>query len=100
MGEELPLIYWIYPFSIPGIALAGVWLVDYLYQRYTQIRKMIITMACVLGLAFCIQSFARTTEWNNSKTLKRNISEIVEKRKKNKEAIVNNPLEKATHETQ
>jgi len=100
VGEELPLIYWIYPFSIPGIALAGVWLADYFYQRHTHIRKTIITMLGGLVLALCVQSFVRTTEWDNSETLKKNIREIVEKRKKNKEAIVNNPLEKATHETQ
>lgn len=83
--------------SIPGLALACIWLINYLYLKVRGARKGVLLAGCTLVLAFGIQSFARTTEWKNSEALRRNIQEIVEKRKKERQAVANNPLEDVGH---
>lgn len=80
--------------SIIGLALIAVWLGDLFYQKFHQKRKIIRSLAAIIILAFCVQSFIRTMEWKNTETLRQNIEEAIEKRKKAKEPIVNNPLGK------
>lgn len=79
--------------SIPGLALACIWLIDYLYLKFRGARKGVLLAGCMLFVAFGIQSFTRTVDWRNSEALRRNIQEIVEKRKKEQQAVANNPLE-------
>lgn len=78
--------------SLIGFALITVWLGDYLLRRLNKNRKIILALSGAIIITFCAQSFIRTTEWKNSETLRQNIEEAIEKRKKAKEAIVNNPL--------
>lgn len=79
--------------SVIGLALVTVWLGDYLLRKFNKNSKIILALYCSIIIAFCTQSFIRTTEWKNSETLRQNIEEAIKKRKKAKEAIVNNPLE-------
>lgn len=79
--------------SVIGLALVSVWLVDYLFQKYRNKRRAIVPLIGIVILAFCIQSFGRTAEWRNTESLRQNIEAAIEKRKRAKEAIVNNPLE-------
>jgi len=79
--------------SIPGLALACIWLIGYLYLKFRGARKGVLLAGCMLFVAFGIQSFTRTVDWRNSEALRRNIQEIVEKRKKEQQAVANNPLE-------
>ncbi len=85
--------------SVIGLALVSIWLVDYLYQKYRNKRKFIVPVAGMIILAFSVQSFVRTTEWENTETLRQNIEEAIEKRKEVHDAIVNNPLENDISET-
>ena len=78
--------------SVMGLALVSVWLADYVLQKYNK-RRVIVPVAGVIILAFSIQSFVRTAEWKNTETLMKNIEIAIEKRKRAKDAIVNNPLE-------
>ncbi len=79
--------------SIIGLALVSVWLADYLFQKYRNKRRVIVPVAGVIILAFCIQSFFRTAEWKNTETIRQNIETAIKKHRNAKEAIVNNPLE-------
>jgi len=81
--------------SIPGLTLIYIWLIDYQYRKFIRARKGIVLAGCVLLVAFSVQSFARTIEWKNSETLRHNIQEVIEKRRKDHKAVVNNPLEEA-----
>ncbi|WP_423128794.1 ArnT family glycosyltransferase [Gaoshiqia sp. Z1-71] len=86
--------------SVIGLALVSVWLVDYSYQKYRNQRKIIVPIAGIVILAFSAQSFIRTTEWKNTETLRQNIEEAIEKRKKAQDTIVNNPPENDATENQ
>lgn len=59
-----------------------------------------LTSAIVMWFIFLgVQSFIRTTEWKDSDSIKRNIYELIEKRKANNEPIVNDPIKQESDET-
>jgi len=86
--------------SIIGVGLVLVWLVDYLQHRFVKHRNLIIGLSVLFLITLGIQSSFRTREWKDSATIKRNIRELVEKRAKQDEAIVNNPLKEMNDEEQ
>jgi hypothetical protein len=86
-------------FSIIGMATITVWFAQYLYVKLRNWHKM-LTSAIVMWFIFLgVQSFIRTTEWKDSDSIKRNIYELIEKRKANNEPIVNDPIKQESDET-
>lgn len=79
-------------FSIIGLAIMVAWFVNYLYIKRSRWQRYIIPAMSVWMILIGIHSFIRTTEWKDSEAIKRNITELIEKRKANNQPVVNNPL--------
>ncbi len=79
-------------FSIIGLAIMVAWFLNYLYIKPGRWKKYILPAITVWVILLSIHSFIRTTEWKDSEAIKRNITELIEKRKANKQPVVNNPL--------
>lgn len=78
--------------SIIGLALIGAWFIELAFAKYVKYQKPFMVLGLCYILALGVQSFKRTQEWKNSTTMKKNIVELVEKRKAQKQAIPYNPL--------
>jgi protein O-mannosyl-transferase len=78
--------------SVIGLAIIGGWLIQYYYYKFRTWRKTLLILCGVWLIFSGVHSFFRTTEWKDSDSIKRNINELVEKRKANKDPVVNNPL--------
>ena len=79
--------------SIAGLALILIWIVDYAIKKFEQ-RSIILAISglyiCYLGFF----TFQRTKDWESSERVKKNIMEIIEKRKKENKSIPEKLLEK------
>ena len=78
--------------SIIGLSLIGVWFIDTLYKKYPFHKKHITISLVFYVLFLCTQTFFRTREWKNSDTMKRNVKELLEKRKIEKTNSIDNKI--------
>ncbi|QTE22221.1 hypothetical protein [Polaribacter cellanae] len=67
--------------SIIGMALIMVWFLDNLLIKYKAYKKQ-IAMALLLYILFLgVHTFNRTKVWKDTVTMKKNVNELIEKRK-------------------
>ena len=78
--------------SIIGLGLIGIWYYRLLLDRFYKYKNVLYTLGIFYIFALGFQSHYRTKEWKNSDTMKKNVYDIVEKRKALKQFIINNPL--------
>ena len=84
--------------SIIGLALIGAWFLDAVLIKYVRYKKPLLALVAIYVAALGVQSYWRTQEWKDSKTMKKNIIELIEKRKTQKQPVFNNPLIQAHDE--
>jgi hypothetical protein len=84
--------------SIIGLALIGIWFLDAVLIKYARYKKQLLVLVAIYVVALGTQSYFRTQEWKNSTTMKKNINELIEKRKALKQPIFKNPLIQAHDE--
>jgi hypothetical protein len=84
--------------SIIGLALIGIWFLDGILIKYVRYKKQLLALVAIYVVALGMQSYWRTQEWKDSKTMKKNIIELIEKRKALKQPVTNNPLIQAHDE--
>ena len=78
--------------SIIGLALLGGWLINYIYIKYPKYKKIGLSVLTLYFFSLGIQSYFRTQEWKDSATMKKNVTELIEKRKAQNKPLINNPL--------
>ncbi|MDO5970765.1 hypothetical protein Q4Q35_13185 [Flavivirga aquimarina] len=78
--------------SIIGISIIGVWFFDWTLHNFLKYKKLLFSIATFYLVAIAIQSYNRTLVWKDSATMKKNVKELVEKRKALKQPIINSPL--------
>ena len=80
--------------SIIGAALILVWLGYYIVAKFKNARTWFIPMLVLYFLFFGVHSFYRTTKWKNSGAIKKDIVDLLEKRKAKNLPVNINPLDK------
>jgi protein O-mannosyl-transferase len=80
-------------FSIIGVGAIVAWLFIYAYTKKRKWRKALITVFSVWILLISVQSNLRTREWKDSDSVKKNVTEQIEKLREQHKNVVNNPLE-------
>lgn len=86
-------------FSIIGLGITLAWFTVYLFSRFRKWRTTFVSIISVWFIFLALHTYSRTGEWKNSDSVKQNVTELIEKRKANKQAIVNNPLNEVQDET-
>jgi protein O-mannosyl-transferase len=86
-------------FSIIGLATIMAWFAQYLYAKLKTRRKILSSALFVWLIFLGVHTYIRTTEWKDSDSIKRNINELIEKRKANNEPVVNDPINHERDET-
>lgn len=77
--------------SIIGLALIWAWFIDGALTKYGKYKKQLIVLVVIYIVFLGMQTYLLTMEWKDSKTMKNNIIELIEK-KAYKRPIINNLL--------
>jgi len=80
-------------FSLIGLGVTAAWFIYYLYVREKAWRKFLIPGLTAYFIFFGAHSFVRTTEWKDSDSIKKNVNELIDKRKAENKPAVDNPLQ-------
>jgi len=79
-------------FSIIGVGLVFSWLICFFYRKIRTQRNLIFLLFSLWLLFLGCHSFFRTREWKDSDAIKKNVTELIEKRRKENKPVINNPL--------
>ena len=78
--------------SIIGLALVGVWHIDFFLTKFPFQKKLVFSIITGYLLFYGIHSFYRTIQWKDSETMKKNVLNIVEKRRAANEYVGDHPF--------
>ena len=78
-------------FSTIGIGLVTTWLGHFFYTKLKSFRKVIIPVFTAWLLFLGVHAFVRTGKWKDNGSIRKNVYELIEKRKENMQPVENNP---------
>ncbi|TKG93348.1 hypothetical protein EYV94_16480 [Puteibacter caeruleilacunae] len=84
--------------SIVGIGIVLTWLIQWVYLKKKHWRKIVITLCCGWMIFLGVHSHERTKDWQDSDSIKQNVTDLIERRKAQDKPVVNNPLKGGLHE--
>jgi len=79
-------------FSLIGLGLISSWVICFFYQKVRKKRNLIFLLFSFWLVFLGCHSFLRTREWKDSDAIKKNVTELIEKRKAENKPVVNDPL--------